>query len=127
MRFYIFFLMGFFSLSLPLYAKKYEYSGDCTSSKNIQNLEDCLDKELALYDKELNILYKHLLEPSDDHLKEVEKLWVKFKEADCKYMAYEVNEGKEFQFIEKVCLINKTKARIVDLKRSYFSSDWFDR
>jgi uncharacterized protein YecT (DUF1311 family) len=113
-------------MSVQLYAKKYEYSGYCASKNHINDFEHCLDKELAKYDKELNDLYRGFLKRSPhERLKKIEVMWINFKEADCDYMAREVQGGLEFQFIYKACLINKTKARIADLKRSFFYYGWF--
>lgn len=111
-----------------LYANKYEYTGTCKFNGNMNIFEYCLDKELSNYDRELNNLYKDIYKKtSNKRLKNAELIWIKFKEADCTYIAYEVNEGSEFQSIQKACLINKTKARITDLKRSFFYSGWFKR
>lgn len=111
-----------------IYAKQYEYTGSCRFTGYDDVFEACLDQELAMHDKELNHLYHRFQKMSSyDKLKKIELLWIKFKEEDCKYMAREVNGGKEYQSVYKACLINKTKARIRDFKRSYFDSDWFIR
>ena len=127
MKFYkIYFLVCIFLMINQLHAKKYEYNGPCVFKGYTKIFEQCLDQELMMYDEKLNDLYKSLFQQvPNKHLKKAELLWIKFKEADCEYMAYEVNEGKEFQSIYKACLINKTKTRIVDLKRSYFYHGWF--
>lgn len=112
--------------SAHLYANQLEYNGECASKAHIYDFEPCLDKELAKYDKELNEAYRAFFRGSpDEELKKIELLWVKFKEADCSYIANEVQGGYEFPFIYKACLINKTKARIADLKRPLFYYGWF--
>ncbi|CEG56040.1 lysozyme inhibitor LprI family protein [Legionella fallonii] len=124
----IYFLVGLFFISIQLNAQKYEYTGNCNANNYKEKFEDCLDKEVAMYDKELNILYNRLSKYSSyKQLRKTERLWIKFKEEDCDYIANEVNGGKFYQFIYDVCLINKTKARIDDLKRSYFYSGWFKK
>ena len=127
MKFYkICFSVGLLCVSFHLHAKGYEYIGNCTFNGYMDEFEHCLDKELAIYDKELNNLYRSFFKRGPQKkLRKIEQLWIKFKEADCDYMAREVNEGLEFQVIYRACLINKTKARIADLKRSYFYSGWF--
>lgn len=129
MKFYkICFVVCLFSVTLQLFAINYEYSGQCRSDNITESFESCLDKELAMYDKELNELYSRFLKrgPHKD-LKKIELLWIKYKEADCSYMAREVNGGLQYQFIRNACLINKTKSRIDDLKRSFFYSGWFEK
>jgi len=123
----VLFLTAFFIQSTLLYANKFEYSGSCKLNADIYAFEDCLSKELAECDKQLNALYGKLFKKSHDGaLIKSEALWIKFKEADCVFMASAVNEGKYFQSIEKACLINKTNARIADLKRSFLYSKWVD-
>lgn len=48
--------MVFFFASTHIYAEKYEYNGYCTSKVHRDDFEECLDKERAMYDKELNEL-----------------------------------------------------------------------
>lgn len=129
MRFYnICFLLVFFSISQNLYAEKYEYIGDCKINNHMEDFEYCLDKELLVYDKELNKLYRNFNDKNTDKkFKKIQLMWIKFKEVDCDYIAREVHEGLYYQFIYKVCLINKTKSRISDLKRSLFYSGWFEK
>lgn len=128
MKFYkICFLVCLFCVSFHLYAKKYEYSGNCRFNGYMDDFEHCLDKDLAMYDKELNNLYRNILKKGPHvNLRKIEKIWIKFKDADCDYMASEVNEGMAYQVIYRACLINKTRDRIADLKRSFFYSEWFE-
>ena len=121
-----FYLVSLVLLSTQLYAKEVEYTGKCKFNGYMEKFIDCLEKELASYDKELNELYVSTMKefPSST-LRKSEKLWVKFKVADCGYIAAEVYSGREYQPIEKICLINKTKDRIADLKRSIYTKAWF--
>ncbi len=122
----LFLFVGLFTITGEVYSKQYEYTGECGTDSKTGNFEQCLDKELLIYDKELNDLYKTFSEDSLSRgLKKSETSWIRFKEDDCSYMAQEVNDGLFYQFIYKACLINKTKARIDDLKRSVFYSRWF--
>lgn len=127
MKFYkICLLVVLFFISTYLNARSYEYSGHCTSKVYKNNFEECLNGELALYDKKLNNLYKSFFKRSTNkELKKIEALWIQFKEADCQYMATEVHGGQYYDDVYKACIINKTKARIVDLKRSFLYRGWF--
>lgn len=60
----IYFLVVIFSISAHLYAKNIEYTWHCASKNYINDFENCLDKELAKYDKELNDLYRGILKRS---------------------------------------------------------------
>lgn len=123
-RKYIAMLSFFFSAYL--YAEQLEYTGQCGLNGIDNYFESCLDKELARYDKELNEVYSSFFKKKPNkELKKIERLWVQLKEADCSYIANEVHGGYYFQFVYRACLINKTKARIADLKRPLFYYGWF--
>lgn len=118
-------LIVVFAVNPCLYAKEVEYTGSCTS-KFTDKFEECLDAELSMYDNKLNKIYRQFFKRSPhEKLRKIEAQWIKFKESDCDYMAKEVHGGQYYQFIHKACLINKTKERISDLKRSYFYRGWF--
>lgn len=120
----IFVLLQLILVSSELLASDAEYKGDCKFIGSYYGFVDCLDNELAGYDKELNELYNKIYS-SDEKVKKIERLWIRFKENDCDFMAREVYEGKDYQPVYKICLINKTKARIADLNRSFFVKDWY--
>lgn len=107
---------------------KYEYTGECRFVSYSKEFQDCLDKEFIKYDRELNAVYQQLFKHYPNvGLRTVEEAWVKFKEADCAYMAREVDRGIFYPFILKACWTSKTKARIADLQRDYYHSGWFER
>lgn len=109
-------------------AKQCEYKGNCKFNGSSYDFEDCLKAELKNYDSELNRIYntRYKVDGNNDYKKN-ELLWIKFKEADCDYMASRVNGGVEYQSVFLACLINKTKARIDDLNRSFFYTEWFEQ
>ncbi|MCL9684889.1 lysozyme inhibitor LprI family protein [Legionella maioricensis] len=127
MKFYkICLLIVLFFISVHGNARNYEYKGHCTSKIYQNNFEKCLDEELASYDKELNDLYRSFSKSTPHKkLKKIETLWIQFKEADCDYMASKVHGGQYYDDVYKACLINKTKARIADLRRSFLYRGWF--
>lgn len=128
MKFIYFLLSCLYIAPFCLNANVYAYNGDCKLMGDMSVFEDCLNTELSKYDRELNIIYRGLLKGSNNkQLNKTEMLWIKFKEKDCEYMAREVDEGREYSVIRTVCLIDKTRTRIVDLKRSYFYSNWFQK
>ena len=104
-----------------------EYNGKCGLAISMDEFIKCLDNELQLYDKKLNSIYRDLMKSNNKTLKISEINWVKFKETDCDFIASTVNEGLYYIPVYKVCLINKTKSRIIDLQRSFFYSDWFGK
>lgn len=123
-----FFYLGFFFFSFHADAGNYEYNGECKFVGYTEEFEQCLDSEFKKYDDQLNVIYSSVVKALPDRkFIEIEKTWIKFKEYDCHYMAREVNGGVDYISIYKACLINKTKARIHELKRSFFYSGWFEK
>lgn len=117
-------------LLMPFYiqAESYEYKGRCSLVEAPLEFDDCLEKELSSYDSELNEIYNVLQKKSrNKNLIKAELSWIKFRDADCNYIALEVNEGLFYNNIYSACLINKTKDRILELQRSYFYSKWFKK
>lgn len=127
-QFRLIILFWYLLFSSCTYALNYEYVGHCTSPEHSANFEDCLDDELADYDRKLNKIYKEYIKKYPySKIRYTEIAWVNFKEKDCDFMAQEVNGGKYYQFIYNACSINKTRSRIHDLKRSLFYSGWFEK
>jgi uncharacterized protein YecT (DUF1311 family) len=124
MKFYkISLLAGLISLSLNLHAKEYEYNANCRHFNHVGLFEQCLDKELAFYDGKLNGLY--LSFGANKALEQSELLWIKFKETDCRYMARTANNSLRSRLVYKACVLEKTKNRIADLKKSNSYIEWF--
>lgn len=117
----------FLLVTFALHANSPVYNGICKFNIYMRGFDDCLDKELTMYDKELNKIYRRLVKNGDNDLKKTEVLWIKFKEADCHYMSKEVNGGSYYNVIYKACLINKTKSRVEELKRSFLFFGWFEK
>jgi uncharacterized protein YecT (DUF1311 family) len=111
-----------------MYSKTYQYEGSCGFQGGYIEISSCLEQELKHYDKELNRLYKqHNTSGSNNKLKTAEILWIKFAEADCEYIAFQVNGGAQYEPIYVACLINKTKERIRDLSRPLSYGEWFPK
>ena len=123
MKFYKFFLLiGLISLSLSSYAKEYQYPANCRHLKSIGPFEQCIDKELAFYDGKLNGLYLSL--GTNNDLARSELLWIKFKETDCTFMARSSDRNRS-RLVYKACILEKTKNRIEDLKKTNTPMEWF--
>lgn len=124
MKFYKFFwLIGLISLSLNLHAKEYQYQANCRHFNHVGLFEQCLDKELAFYDGKLNGLYLSL--GSNKDLERSELLWIKFKETDCAFMARSVEKSLRSRLVYKACVLEKTKNRIEELKKTNSYIEWF--
>ena len=67
--------------------------GDCTGST--PEMVDCLNAQRAHWDKELTIAYQALMKSAGpvqhDKLREAERAWIKYRDANCGY--YAAGEG----------------------------------
>ncbi len=115
-------------LSLNASAKCNQAEAD----KGIQpEMNTCAYEAYQAADKQLNILYKKRIVQLETHEKEVpgefkpiiQKLklaqtaWIKFKDADCEYEAFQYEGGSIQPLIKSSCLEDKTKKRIEDIKQ----------
>jgi len=115
-------------LSLNASAKCNQAEAD----KGIQpELNACAFEAFQATDKQLNLLYKKRMAQLEAHEKEVpgefkpiiQKLkfaqtaWLKFRDADCDYEAFQYEGGSIQPLIESSCMEAKTKQRIEDIKQ----------
>lgn len=76
----------------------------------------CLKQDLQSEDQELNRIYKS--KTNSIQLKTAERLWIRFKDAECTSVASKGNESTSQKYTDRfnACLIARTKERINDLK-----------
>lgn len=97
--------------------------GGCALKKGYNDIASCLDNELKRYDTELSRLYIPV--SGDNLLKKAEYSWIKFKDADCNYIASKISKSKEYMIVNSACLINRTKERVKEENISLFVKNWF--
>ena len=84
-------------------------------------MEDCNDKALRDWEIELNDNYKKLLDdPTKDDkqrtsLKQIQRLWLKYRENNCKYYASIYSEGTLSPIMYGNCMAKMTKDRADEL------------
>lgn len=102
------------------------------ADKGIQpEMNACAYEAFQSADKQLNILYKKRMTQLETHEKEypgefkpiIQKLklaqtaWLKFRDADCEYEAFQYEGGSMQPLVNSSCLEAKTKQRIEDIKQ----------
>ncbi|HEX5213664.1 MAG TPA: lysozyme inhibitor LprI family protein [Pseudolabrys sp.] len=89
--------------------------GECTGST--PEMVDCLMAQHAHWDKELTIAYQRAMKdatPAEkDRLREAERAWIKYRDANCAY--YAAGEGTIARINAAVCMRDMTKARAEEL------------
>ena len=78
---------------------------------------DCLMAQHARWDKELTIAYQRAIKDATaaekDKLREAERAWIKYRDANCAY--YAAGEGTIARINTAACMRDMTKARAEEL------------
>ena len=107
---------------------------DCDNASSTVEMNFCSEQEYNKVDAELNRVYQEVLTGIDTHddveagrlkawkeaLKTAQRAWVDFKEKDCgELIGYEWYGGTGATSASLGCMIQKTGARIKELKERY--------
>lgn len=102
----------------PIWAQK--TPDPCKGEENQNNLNACAQNRYEAADAELNRVWKSIIaELSDERakqLRDVQRLWLKFRDAHCAYQEGPWNEGSMRPMIHFGCLRELTEARTAQLK-----------
>ncbi len=83
-------------------------------------MNDCSGKEYKAADATLNQVYRQLVSKLDDEekaqLKEVESAWLKYRDANCNFVADQYKGGTIRPMIDAMCLAEMTKNRTAELR-----------
>lgn len=89
--------------------------GECGGST--PEMVDCLVVQHAHWDKQLTIAYQQAMKDATaaekDKLREAERAWIKYRDANCAY--YAAGEGAIARINAAVCMRDMTKARAEEL------------
>ena len=89
--------------------------GECDGST--PEMVDCLMAQHAHWDKELSVAYQQAMKdatPAEkDKLREAERAWIKYRDANCAY--YAAGEGTIARINAAACMRDMTKARAEEL------------
>jgi uncharacterized protein YecT (DUF1311 family) len=93
----------------------------CDNAQTQQEMDNCSAKELRAADQKLNKLYADLsskLEPERlAKLKEAERAWIKFRDADCDFQSYLNKGGTIYPVVYNGCLTDNINNRIKQLEQ----------
>lgn len=93
------------------------YQAKCSSGNQLEN-NNCLSFEYKAADLRLNELYKILVNALADPkpLINSQRAWLKFRDAQCKFIVGEDKSGSGYSYSEDTCMIDLIEKRILDLK-----------
>lgn len=120
------------ALALPSAARA--QPADCSEANSTVEISQCFERELQRADAELNRAYQVALKGARDDsalpaslkgrweatLREAQRKWVAFRDADCKELiGYEWYGGTGMGSAVLSCMADKTKARTKELLARY--------
>lgn len=120
-------LLLVFLLPTLCIADDYLWEDKCDRDQRSMNI--CAGEMFRFYDKELNRLYtiqmEHLQTKSrKKYFKDAQVAWVAFRDKDCLYsVGKREDSGSIWPAAHKSCLAEKTKKRVVELKRYVMCRD----
>ena len=95
-------------------------SDPCANASSQAEMNDCWGKEYKAADAQLNQVYRQLVSMLDDdeksQLKEVETAWLKYRDANCDFVADQYKGGTIRPMIYAMCLGDVTKSRTAEIR-----------
>jgi uncharacterized protein YecT (DUF1311 family) len=92
----------------------------CANAQSQADMNDCWGREYKAADATLNQVYRQLVAKLDDEektqLKEVESAWLKYRDANCEFVADEYKGGTMRPMAYAICLAEMTKNRTAELR-----------
>ncbi len=92
----------------------------CGDRSNTADIVDCIEAKTKVWDERLNKAYKDLPQRLDagqlGPLKEAQRLWLKFRDANCGF--YDSQEGTIRQIQAAECMRSMTKDRALELENA---------
>ena len=93
----------------------------CDNAQTQAEMNACQAREYKKADADLNAVYKQLMTKIDDEgertsLKAAQLAWIKFRDADCEFEAYQNKGGTIYPLIYDGCLTTLTRARTKQLR-----------
>ena len=102
------------------FAQNKEQPDPCAKAESQADLNICWGKEYKAADVTLNQVYQQLVAQLSDaektQLKEVELAWLKYRDANCTFVADEYKGGSIRPMILAMCLTDMTNNRTVEIK-----------
>jgi uncharacterized protein YecT (DUF1311 family) len=95
-------------------------SDPCANAQTQAEMNVCAGKEYQAADTELNQLYRKLVSTLDDEeksqLKGAQNAWLKYRDANCEFVADQYKGGSIRPTIHGLCLADMTKNRTTELR-----------
>lgn len=101
-------------------AQKPKKPEPCANAQSQAEMNICWGKEYQAADATLNQVYRQLVAKLDDdekvQLKGVEAAWLKYRDANCDFVADQFKGGTMRPMIDAMCLAEMTQNRTAELR-----------
>ncbi len=93
----------------------------CADGQTTVEMRDCAGREYKQADAELNAVYKQLMSTLSDKaeqaaLKTAQQSWLKYRDANCEFDAFENRGGTIYPVVYTSCLTAMTRARTKEMR-----------
>lgn len=102
-------------------------SADCNHAVDQSTLNRCADQEFEAADARLNTTYKALAQQLDttslERLKQAQRAWVAYRDAQCAFESEPSKDGSIYPMILSTCMEQATTARTSELEAHLFCEE----
>jgi uncharacterized protein YecT (DUF1311 family) len=107
-------------LLTSLHPQKRAAQDPCANAQTTAEMRDCAGQEYQKADAALNKGYRELMAKLDDDgqksvLKAAQQAWIKYRDANCEFAAYQNRGGTIYPVVYTGCLTSMTTARTKEL------------
>lgn len=114
--------MKLFLAALVLTSSVSAFASKCDDMTSTIEIRMCLAKELEKEDKRLNVVYGKLVKKLDKvgqtKLRNAQRAWIAFRDAECEYSSDEMRGGTFEVVLLSSCHVSMTKERADQLQDS---------
>ena len=127
MKLTIIFLILLVPFGVSTFGQGQKKSEPCADAQTQADMNICWGKEYKAADATLNQVYGQLMRKLDaadqTQLKQVEAAWLKYRDANCEFVADQYKGGTIRPMIEAMCLADTTRNRTVELRNQIKDRD----
>ena len=109
-----------FAATRSINAQKPKKTGPCANPQSQAEMNQCAGEEYKAADAVLNQVYQQFMAKLDDEekaqLKEAETAWLKYRDANCDFVADQYKGGSMRPMIHGLCLADVTRNRTTELR-----------
>ena len=111
----------------PAFLAAQEDGEFCPQGRTQLDMNLCAGEELARADSLLNLRYQEVLRVIEEHrvepLREAQRAWIRFRDAECEFEASEVAGGSLEPMIQTLCLADLSEKRAKEFARIIAAAD----